>query len=613
MWEKKEAFSLARYTIQDTLGTGGMGTVYRAHHEILSRPVALKVPRPELAQSDVFVQRFLREARALGTLNHPNIVSVYDAGIEDDTPYIAMEYVAGETLSDRIYQTERLVFNLVIRWGIQMARALAYLHDRNILHRDLKSANVIINERGDAVIADFGIAQIDPDSDLTQGMIGTPSYMSPEQAMGRPLDVRSDLYSLGIILYECIAGDVPFVDDNSFALLQKVIHEPPVPLLSRRPDTPEWLAALVDRCLSKSPDVRYADGHELLAAFEPGMGAVDRPLLLPATTGITRPHKEPSAAEHLSLAIASLARSLSKPRWQTLKPQSSRSTPDPTVTMYAPMPTLVKPAPAPSLARRSIKPLTVLAIVFAVVALLTTPYIELAPTTARTPMNSTEQPLLMMESNSPELGLEPAAAVSENNSSFSPWESQIPSDEDSSTVVSDSALLPERLAYELDLAPLTPVKPKMLDSNPEIELDVPASDEMGPAEAEIDASRLPEVLRELAVQEDKTDLRKALEAFSDEERLQYGGRQHVKEPDLAFIFLVNTTDQNIRALLVPTQEGWMDYYSGKAITEEEGRFYERNEGIDATLKWWLSDVEPIWVEALQVSNTSKKKRKSLGW
>ena len=264
--ESFPAFS--KYEILGVLGQGSMGMVYKAHHRVLGRMVALKVPRRDVLGSQTSVERFLREGRALAMLQHPHIVSVYDADEEKGLPYIAMEYIEGGTLSHQVQQSRHIDFTNIQRWITQVALALDYIHQRGILHRDLKCSNVLISKEGRAHITDFGIAQVESNATITNGMIGTPAYMSPEQAKGKRLDHRSDIYSVGVILYEVLTSRIPFMEENGLALIQEIIHGRYQPVEVFRSDTPPWLAQITYRCLEKSPDRRYQSATELVQDLE---------------------------------------------------------------------------------------------------------------------------------------------------------------------------------------------------------------------------------------------------------------------------------------------------------------------------------------------------------
>jgi serine/threonine protein kinase len=288
-----------KYRLDSYLSKGAMGAVYRATHVMLGREVAVKLINPDLVTSPDVVRRFQREARAVTLLNHPNIVDVYDLGqASDGTLYIAMELVVGDSLAAVIRSSGPLPPSRIVGIMRQVVSALALAHRREIVHRDLKPHNIMIT-RGDdggelAKLLDFGIAKTF-ESEATQltatgFAIGTPKYMSPEQAMGVAVDGRSDLYSLGIIMYEMMTGEVPFNDPSIPALLVKHMHESPVPPSQRRVDLqiPPALEAIALRCLEKDPAQRFQTATELGAALQSlpldeGLDAVPPSSTLPAT------------------------------------------------------------------------------------------------------------------------------------------------------------------------------------------------------------------------------------------------------------------------------------------------------------------------------------------
>jgi serine/threonine protein kinase len=234
-----------RYRLDAKIGAGGMSTVYLAFDQTLERPVAIKLLHREIAGDSDQLERFRREARSVAQLSHPHIVTVIDAGEDDGRPYIVFEYVEGETLKDRIRRLGQLPVAEALAYAIEIARALGAAHARNIVHRDVKPQNVLIDTEGSGKVTDFGIARSLDEEGLTADgrVLGTTDYVSPEQALGHPVTGQSDLYSLGIVLYEMLTGEVPFKGDNQVAVAMKHVREELPDIQARRPGVSAALAA----------------------------------------------------------------------------------------------------------------------------------------------------------------------------------------------------------------------------------------------------------------------------------------------------------------------------------------------------------------------------------
>lgn len=256
-----------RYELIEKTGGGGMAVVYKAKCHLLKRYVAVKVLRPDLVDNEEFVTRFKRESQAVASLSHPNIVNMYDVGQEGEIHYIVMEYVDGMTLKDYIKKEGRLTSEEAIRIASQICSALHHAHENNIVHRDIKPQNILINKEGTAKVADFGIARAVTSSTVTMAganVIGSVHYFSPEQAKGSYVDKKSDIYSLGIVLYEMVTGVVPFEGDSAISVALKHIQEQVTPPGEINPDIPKSIQYIIQRAIEKKLENRYHDASEML-------------------------------------------------------------------------------------------------------------------------------------------------------------------------------------------------------------------------------------------------------------------------------------------------------------------------------------------------------------
>ena len=257
-----------RYQLQQRIGRGGMADVFLAHDLLLDRPVAIKVLFPEFAVDPNFVERFRREAQSAAGLNHPNIVGVYDWGQYSNTYFMAMEYVQGRTLADILRANGSVNSQQAAEIASEVAAAIGFAHRNGVVHRDIKPANILVGSNGQVKVADFGIARAmnaGTESNLTQAgsVMGTATYFSPEQAQGAQPDPRSDLYSLGIVLYEMVAGSPPFSGENPVSIAYKQVHELPRPLNQLIVDVPKPFEAIVAKLLAKRPEIRYPNAEAL--------------------------------------------------------------------------------------------------------------------------------------------------------------------------------------------------------------------------------------------------------------------------------------------------------------------------------------------------------------
>ena len=292
---------VGRYEITGELGRGAMGVVYKAQDPTIGRTVALKTMRLDGhgIESAELMRRFQNEARAAGLLNHPNIVTIYDAGEHDGVFYIAMEYIEGTPLDHILAEGQILGPDEVVRISREICKGLDYAHAHGIIHRDVKPANIMITARGSVKIMDFGIAKAGGSMTSTGQVLGTPNYMSPEQVRGKPLDGRTDLFSFGVLLYEMVTGEKPFVGQNVTTIIYKIVNENPIAPRDLDATVHPGLNAVVMKALSKVPEERYQSGAELVRDLENYKLATASPQ---ATSAL--PQNSPSASASASSSSA---------------------------------------------------------------------------------------------------------------------------------------------------------------------------------------------------------------------------------------------------------------------------------------------------------------------
>jgi eukaryotic-like serine/threonine-protein kinase len=249
-----------RYELEELVGSGGMSSVFRAHDLQLDRRVAIKILHERYLDDPEYVERFRREARAVAQLSHPNIVTVIDRGVEEGRQYIVFEHVDGENLKELVVRNGRLPVRHAVELALAVADGLAFAHARGLVHRDVKPQNVLLSREGEVKVTDFGIARsLDVEHGVTQTgtVLGTGEYLAPEQASGRPVSAATDVYSLGVVLWELLTGDVPFSGESFVAVALRHVNEPPPRLRDQRPDVPPRLEAAVERALAKDPARRF--------------------------------------------------------------------------------------------------------------------------------------------------------------------------------------------------------------------------------------------------------------------------------------------------------------------------------------------------------------------
>ena len=311
-----------RYELEEIVGTGGMSTVFCARDVQLDRRIAIKILHERFADDPEYLERFRREARAVARLSHPNIVTVIDRGVDDGRQYIVFEYVEGENLKELVQRTGRLPVRRALELALAVADGLSFAHEHGLVHRDVKPQNVLLSREGEVKVTDFGIARslhVEHGVTQTGTVLGTSEYLAPEQASGKPVSPATDVYSLGVVLWELLAGDVPFEGENFVAVALRHLNEPPPDLRERRPDVSPRLGAAVERALAKDPARRFrsmaALARELRACLAEADGAAPAPapvedaeltLITPRPSVPARARRQRSRRRPLAFALLAL-------------------------------------------------------------------------------------------------------------------------------------------------------------------------------------------------------------------------------------------------------------------------------------------------------------------
>ena len=303
--------SFGRYEILDKLGEGAMGVVYRARDSAIGRIVALKMLSAEVGAEEELHQRFQREAEAIGRLNHPNVVTVYDLGHHEGQLYMAMELLEGEDLRSLVESRAEIPLADRVRLLIQICQGLGYAHSKGVVHRDVKPANIHVSSAGRVKLLDFGLARVATRETITRRgvILGTPDYMAPEQAMGKGVDRRSDVFSAGVVFYEFLALEKPFKGKTLHAVLYQIIQEDPDPLLTVNPEIPVRLAAVVHGMLRKDPDRRYGSMEDVcreLSAIHDALRRSRSRSALPTATAPAGEEVRAKVRDHVARARAHL-------------------------------------------------------------------------------------------------------------------------------------------------------------------------------------------------------------------------------------------------------------------------------------------------------------------